>query len=54
MHAQWMELVSTINILDDGDEVISDLNFYLISINSSQEVPFSNLYIVDSTLGIQL
>jgi len=39
--------VSTIDVLDDGDGVISDYrrNFYLFSVNSSQEMTFLGLYI---------
>jgi len=35
----WVELVVTINVLDDGDEVISDCNrdFYLLTVNSPYE-----------------
>jgi len=40
--------VVTINVLDDGDGVISDCNrnFYLLSVNSSHEVTFLGLYVV--------
>jgi len=40
--------VATIKVLDDGDGVISDCNrnFYLLSVNSLEEVTFLGLHIV--------
>jgi len=40
--------VATINVLDDGNEVISDYNrnFHLSSVNSSHKVTFLGFHVV--------
>jgi len=39
--------VATINVLDDGDRVISDCNrIHLLGVNSSHKVTFLGLHVV--------
>jgi len=44
----WVEIVVTINVLDDGDGVISDYNriFHLSNVISQQEVTLLGLHVV--------
>jgi len=44
----WVELLVTINVLNDGNGVDGDynMNFQLLNVNSSQEVTFLGLHVV--------